>query len=100
MSEATAELTDAEAEALNAQLPPDGDEPEPEPAPEPDEPSEPEGDEQKRQAKAQSERDMEKALASLDREAERHFNRIGEIMGEDRDGLVPCELCLPRIPGY
>src|SRR5207237_130752 len=49
---------------------------------------------------AVSEREMERAIAKLEREAERHRNRVAEIMGEDAQTLVVCELCEPAIPGF
>lgn len=47
-----------------------------------------------------SEKRMRIAGEKLDREAERHWNRIVEIMGPDADGLVPCELCFVKTPGF
>lgn len=44
--------------------------------------------------------DIEKAMVKLQREADRHTRRVGEIMGEDALALVPCELCLTAIPGF
>jgi hypothetical protein len=43
---------------------------------------------------------VDKAIPKLENEAKRHAGRIREIMGEDAEGLVVCELCLPMIPGY
>lgn len=45
-------------------------------------------------------RDMGKRLKALDNEAERHAKRIREIIGEDADGLVQCELCAPNFGGW
>lgn len=47
-----------------------------------------------------SEKRMRQAGEKLDREAERHWNRIKEIMGPDADSLVPCELCFVKTPGF
>lgn len=47
-----------------------------------------------------SEKRMRVAGEKLDREAERHWNRIVEIMGPDADGLTPCELCFVKTPGF
>jgi hypothetical protein len=47
-----------------------------------------------------SEKQVEKALESLGKEATRHANRVSEIMGEDALALVPCELCAVNIPGF
>lgn len=43
---------------------------------------------------------MREAGEKLDRESERHWNRIKEIMGDDADGLTPCELCFVKTPGF
>jgi hypothetical protein len=43
---------------------------------------------------------MEASLRKLDNEAERHAKRIREIMGEDADALVQCELCPPNFGGW
>lgn len=47
-----------------------------------------------------TERELEQAAGKLERERDRHAARVGEIMGEDANELVPCELCLPMIPGF
>lgn len=47
-----------------------------------------------------SEKKMRQAGAKLDAENERHWKRIQEIMGDDANGLVPCELCFIKTPGY
>lgn len=36
----------------------------------------------------------------LERENERHYKRIVDIMGDDADALVACELCFPMTPGF
>lgn len=92
----TGELVTITDEEMAAQMAPDDDEPEPEP--EPDEPEQ--GDEQLRQAKATTERELEKALQSLTKEADRHAERVRQIMGDDAEGLVPCELCWEHAPGF
>jgi hypothetical protein len=46
------------------------------------------------------EKKMRQASDRLDREAERHWNRIVEIMGPDAGGLIPCELCFVKTPGF
>lgn len=43
---------------------------------------------------------VDKAIPKLENEAKRHAGRVREIMGEDANQLVVCELCLPMIPGY
>jgi hypothetical protein len=47
-----------------------------------------------------SEKRMRQANERLNRENERHWNRIQEIMGADAAGLVPCELCFVLTPGF
>jgi hypothetical protein len=56
----------------------------------PDAPEQPEG---------LSEKQLEKALGKLDREAERHAKRVAEIMGSEIDLLIDCPLCDPLTPG-
>lgn len=46
-----------------------------------------------------SEAELEKAAASLGKEADRHFARVVAIMGDAAGDLVRCELCHPSIPG-
>lgn len=100
MSDVETEISDEEAAELNESLGADVDEPADEETADVTELEAALGDEQIRQAKATSEREMEKAIAKLTAEGERHANRIREIMGDDADGLVPCELCLPITPGF
>lgn len=52
------------------------------------------------EARAQSEREMEKKLKLLDREAVKHAERVAAIMGEDFESVVGCPLCAPNIPGF
>jgi predicted nucleic acid-binding Zn-ribbon protein len=47
-----------------------------------------------------SERELEQGIEKLTKEATRHANRVSEIMGDDAQLLVPCELCAPGIPGF
>lgn len=47
-----------------------------------------------------SEKRMRQANERLNRENERHWNRIQEIMGPDAAQLVPCELCFELTPGF
>ena len=49
---------------------------------------------------AASEKEIEQAVAKLAKEATRHANRVSEIMGEDAQALLRCELCEPDIPGF
>ncbi len=48
---------------------------------------------------ALSQKQLEKALDKLDREAERHAKRVVEIMGEDVGMLLDCPMCDPLTPG-
>lgn len=43
---------------------------------------------------------MRQANDKLNRENERHWNRLQEIMGPDSEQLVPCELCFTLTPGF
>lgn len=52
------------------------------------------------EARAQSEREMEKKLRALDREAVAHAARVEKIMGDDFESVVGCPLCAPNIPGF
>ena len=66
-----------------------------------DEPAEaPEGPQEPEQPQAKSEREIEKGLQALEREAQWHAKWIGEIMEEDAQHLIRCELCQPLIPGF
>jgi hypothetical protein len=69
-----------------------------------DEPASELGDEGERQASQtaaqEAEADIANAMRLLGKEADRHAKRVGELMGEDANALVVCELCDPRIPGF
>jgi hypothetical protein len=73
---------DEEEEAAEA-------EPEPEPEPEPEASSGPRDD-----------REIDKAYKAVQKENTRHNNRVSEIMGEDAQALVPCELCSHFVAGF
>ena len=47
-----------------------------------------------------SEKEVEKRNQALDKEAIRHANRVRDIVGDDAEALIPCELCLPIVPGF
>lgn len=47
-----------------------------------------------------SQKELEKRLDRLAREAERHTARVREIMDEDVVLLVPCAMCETIIPGF
>src|SRR5438874_10183027 len=64
---------------------------EPTEAPEPPAPPPPEG---------MSLEELEKVRSKLDRSATTWRNRVSELLGEDAQMLVPCELCDPTIPGF
>src|SRR5207248_531634 len=64
---------------------------EPTEAPEPPAPPPPEG---------MSIEELEKVRSKLDRSATTWRNRVSELLGEDAQMLVPCELCDPTIPGF
>jgi hypothetical protein len=72
--------------------PAEGEEPGEEPGAEPEPEQEPTG--------VLSEKQLAKALEQLEREATRHSNRVSEIMGEDAQALLPCELCAANMPGF
>jgi len=65
-------------------------EPEGEPEP-PQEPQEPQG---------LSEKEIESRFEKLEKERQRHAKRVGEILEEEAQELVPCELCWPPAPGF
>jgi hypothetical protein len=64
-------------------------EPEPEPETEPEAAEGPRDD-----------REIEKAYKAVQKENTRHNNRVSEIMGEDAQALVPCELCSHFVAGF
>lgn len=47
-----------------------------------------------------SEKQIEQAMAKLEREAKRHRDRISEVMGEEAQMLEPCPLCEPNFAGF
>ena len=63
-------------------------EPEPEAAPESEQPS------------GMSIEELEKVRGQLDRSATTWRNRVSQLLGEEAQFLVPCELCDPMIPGF
>lgn len=52
------------------------------------------------QPQPKSEKDMEKVFKALDNEAMRHAKRVGDILEEDAQDLIPCELCAKLLPGF
>lgn len=82
--------------------PEEGEQPAPEPEQEP-QPQAPEGEPAEPgepQGQVASEKEIEAMHKSLDAEATRHANRVSAIMGEGAQGLRPCPLCIPNIPGF
>ena len=49
---------------------------------------------------ALSQKDIEARLDKLNRERERHYKRVQEIMEDHMRDLTPCELCWGFAPGY
>src|SRR5438067_5296911 len=77
-------------------------EPEPaaEPQEEPQQPQEPPQEPAAPQPAGMSLEELEKVRSKLDRSATTWRNRVSELLGEDAQMLVPCELCDPTIPGF
>lgn len=44
--------------------------------------------------------EIEKVLAKLETSANTWRRRVKELLGDEADNLVPCELCDPNIPGF
>jgi len=83
-------------ERIDEPEPDELDDVEPEPEPEPDE----NGDASAVAPPALDDREIEKRLTALGKEATRHSNRVSEIMGEDAQVLTVCPLCPPVTPGF
>lgn len=96
-------LAEEEANPEQAQPAPD---PASEPEPEPDDDEEPDeevvdfdtGELVARQVA--DERALAKRDAKLDGEKARHAKRLGEIMGEEANDLIPCPVCMDGIDGW
>src|SRR6266581_4471261 len=69
-------------------------EPEPEEEPTPEEPPAPAAPE------GMSERELEAVRVKLERSATTWRNRVADLMGDEANFLVACELCDPIIPGF
>jgi hypothetical protein len=67
-----------------------------EPEEEPEEPEEPAPE----QPAGVSIEELEKVRNKLERSATTWRNRVSELLGEEAQFLVPCELCDPIIPGF
>jgi hypothetical protein len=85
----------------------------PETAPEtPEAPTEETGEEEEGEApeapsgepvpetEAVSEKEIERAMKALGKEADRHTKRVAEIAPDLAPALLPCVLCEPEIPGF
>ncbi len=66
------------------------------PLEEPEAPSEPEPE----PPAGMSIEELEKVRGQLDRSATTWRNRVSQLLGEEAQFLVPCELCDPMIPGF
>ncbi len=83
-------------------------EPAPATEPEPEQPTEPEQPEQPPSPEApvppapagMSIEELEKVRKKLDQSATTWRNRVSDLLGEEAQLLVPCELCDPLIPGF
>ncbi len=84
--EQPAEAEETEQEEVEPEQP--FEEPEPETAPEPEPPA------------GMSIEELEKVRGQLDRSATTWRNRVSQLLGEEAQFLVPCELCDPMIPGF
>lgn len=51
------------------------------------------------QPSGMTEKELEKAHAKIVAENERHAGRVGQIMGEDAQDLIPCPLCSGFVAG-
>jgi hypothetical protein len=70
------------------------------PATEPDEPDAQAEQAAADHARVQTEKALAKRDAQLDGENTRHAKRLGEIMGEAADDLIPCPVCMDGIAGW
>jgi rubrerythrin len=57
-------------------------------------------DESGQQPEGLSEKEIEARFDKLRKEQERHAKRVGEILEEDAQQLLVCELCWPLAPGF
>lgn len=90
--EAPAEPAEEPQEPAEPEEPAEGDE-------EPAEPQEPSDEPAETPAPGMTEKELEKAHAKLVAENERHAGRVGQIMGEDAQTLIPCPLCSDFVAG-
>jgi hypothetical protein len=66
----------------------------------PQEPAEAPEDGSGEQAQMRSEKELEKAHKAIDKLREHVANRVGVILGEDAQVLLPCPACGDEIPGF
>jgi hypothetical protein len=66
----------------------------------PQEPAEAPEDGSEEQAQMRSEKELEKAHKQIDKVREHVANRVGVILGEDAQILLPCPACGDEIPGF
>src|SRR5438132_13293291 len=97
MQEAPPETTPEPTEAPQE---PDAPFEEPEPGAEPVEPEEPAQEPAPVVPEGMSIEELEKVRKKLDQSATTWRNRVSDLLGEEAQMLVPCELCDPLIPGF
>src|SRR5438132_2151431 len=97
MQEAPPETTPEPTEAPQE---PDAPFEEPEPGAEPVEPEEPAQEPAPVVPEGMSIEELEKVRKKLDTSATTWRNRVSDLLGEEAQMLVPCELCDPLIPGF
>src|SRR2546423_12194395 len=73
---------------------------EPEPTTEPEAPEEPAQEPTQVVPEGMSIEELEKVRKKLDQSATTWRNRVSDLLGEEAQMLVPCELCDPLIPGF
>jgi rubrerythrin len=98
MSDVEQELTPETDEELAEQAEPEPDGIEPEPDEEPEGDDEPEAVAEP-EPQGLTEKEIQQRFDKLGKENERHANRVGEILAEDANDLVPCPLCSHFIHG-
>lgn len=65
-----------------------------------DEPDQHEPPPHEPQPPALTEKDIERMMGKLEKEATAHSNRISAILGEEANDLVRCAMCSPVTPGF
>ena len=101
MSETTQEAPpEAPQEPTEAPQEPEVPVEEPETPPEPETPEEPTEEPAAPEQQGLSLEELEKVRKKLDQSATTWRNRVSDLLGEEAQMLVPCELCDPLIPGF